>query len=224
MVAKRPRLIPDRFCGITGTNASPRGLRSDRGATIVEYALVLALVVVGSIAAINALDSRGREQVINQAECVSMRPPPPGCQITPITTSTSLAPPITGSTLAPAEPTTPKLTAVGAARVSEPSEMPRWAEFDVKLGREIPIDYGGGEEPVVGVAIRAEARMVDPSSPAHYLPEVAYPFCVTDSMGTCTISFDVPFDDVTEISIYVRQVDFPGEVETDPPIFFEYQW
>lgn len=225
VVTKRQKRIAVCFRGTESTNATPPRLWNDRGATLVEYALVLALIVVGSIAAINALDSRGREQVVNQAECVSMRPPPPGCQITPITTSTTeTGPPITGSTMPPAEPATPRLTSSGAARVSQVDEIPRWAEFDVELGREIPIDYGGGEEPLVGVAVRAEARMVDPSSPAHYLTEIFYPFCVTDDSGRCAIRFEVPFDDVNKIRIDVKQVDFAGEVDTDPPIFLEYQW
>lgn len=227
VVTKRQKRIAVCFRGTESTNATPPRLRNDRGATLVEYALVLALIVVGSIAAINALDSRGREQVVNQAECVSMRPPPPGCQITPITTSTTeTGPPITGSTMPPAEPATPRLSVSGEARVwnSTSPEDYLWAEFDVRLSRRIPDDYGAGEDPVPGVVIRAEARMRNPASPAHWLPEIAYPSCQTDLSGLCTIRFDVPFDDVRSVRIDILSADLPEDVEMDTPIFLEYEW
>jgi hypothetical protein len=52
----------------------------DAGATLVEYAVIVALLVVVSIPAINFLTDRADDQVAVQADCVSMRPPPPSCQ------------------------------------------------------------------------------------------------------------------------------------------------
>lgn len=58
----------------------PARSRDERGATLVEYALVLALLIGGIWGAIELLGRQGKAEVVNQAECVSMRPPPATCQ------------------------------------------------------------------------------------------------------------------------------------------------
>lgn len=71
-----------------GARRSP----TERGATLVEYALVVALLVVGAIGAIQFLQREGSAEVAAQADCVSTRPPPPSCQIRAVTTSTTRDP------------------------------------------------------------------------------------------------------------------------------------
>ena len=52
----------------------------ERGATLVEYALVFAMLIVGSLGAIQFLTDNAKEQINNNADCVSKRPPPVECQ------------------------------------------------------------------------------------------------------------------------------------------------
>ena len=42
-----------------------------RGATMVEYSLVVAFLVVGSILAIDYLNGEASDEVANQADCVA---------------------------------------------------------------------------------------------------------------------------------------------------------
>jgi hypothetical protein len=61
----------------------------ERGATLVEYSLVVAVLLVGSIAATQFLEDKGEEQTLNEVECISSRPAPVSCQIPAIVTTTS---------------------------------------------------------------------------------------------------------------------------------------
>jgi Flp pilus assembly pilin Flp len=76
--------------------------RSDGGATLVEYALIVALVVAASSGAIQFLTDQSEAEVATQADCVSTRPPPPSCQPRAVTT----APPASS----PSTPTNPTST------------------------------------------------------------------------------------------------------------------
>jgi len=62
-----------------GRDAQPR-LRRDVGATLAEYALIFSLLIVGSVAAVEFLSAEAGEQIDNNADCVSKRPPPVECQ------------------------------------------------------------------------------------------------------------------------------------------------
>jgi Flp pilus assembly pilin Flp len=80
--------------------------RSDGGATLVEYALIVALVVVASFGAIQFLTNQSEAEVATQADCVSTRPPPPSCQPRAVTTAPPASSPSTPTSTIPADTTT----------------------------------------------------------------------------------------------------------------------
>lgn len=202
-----------------------RGDHAARGATLVEYALVFSLVVVAALGAIEFLDAQSRNEINNQADCVSMRPPPASCQLTAITTTTTVVPPPTTSTTAPlpaeAEPI---VRAVPPARASV-DPAPRWIELDVSVSETQPVDLGGGEAPVAGAVVRAEVLLVDPvAMPEAYLPDEFFVNCTTGATGQCTLRFDVPFTDVTKLRMDVTSVDAPVPPVFPSPITVEMTW
>jgi Flp pilus assembly pilin Flp len=75
-------------------------LRGDTGATMTEYAVVAALLLVVSIGAIKFLQAGANKQINLQADCVSTRPPPVSCQVPAIQTTTTVS-------VAPTTPTVP---------------------------------------------------------------------------------------------------------------------
>jgi hypothetical protein len=72
---------------------------------VVEYALIIAAVVVMSLGAIQSLQGESNDEVQNEFDCISERPPPPSCQKRAVTTTTSTTISATTSTTQPA-PTT----------------------------------------------------------------------------------------------------------------------
>jgi Flp pilus assembly pilin Flp len=107
-------------------------VRRELGATLVEYSLILAVVVVGAIGAISYLADRGSAEVADQADCVSTRPPPPSCIRASVTTVTTVTPPSTSTTEAPTTTTTtsaPATTTTTAAPGTTTTTAPA-AGFD----------------------------------------------------------------------------------------------
>lgn len=201
-----------------------RGDAASRGATLVEYALVFALVMVTALGAAQFLQDESQNEIDNQAECVSMRPPPPGCLLTAITTTTTLVPPsIPVTTVPPPAPSAPIVRPAGAARAST-DPAPRWIELDVSVMVEQPPDFGGGEAPVAGAIVRGEVRLVDPLDPAVYLPDTFFVNCTTGAGGQCTLRFDVPYVDVTRALLEVTGVDADVEPTFPAPIIVDKQW
>lgn len=95
-----------------------RRSQRERGATLVEYSLIFAFLVVIAVGSLQYLTTQAEEQVANQADCVATRPPPPACQVPALDTTTTLvgspttAPPVTIPGGGTASWTTP-LTSVG---------------------------------------------------------------------------------------------------------------
>ncbi len=79
--------------------------RSDPGATLVEYALVLVALVVGLLVVLASLEDQSRAEVTNEFDCISDRPPPVSCQKRPITTTTASTITATTVTTLPASTT-----------------------------------------------------------------------------------------------------------------------
>jgi len=77
-----------------------------RGAALIEYALALSLFVFVSIGALEMLEDSTREEVANEFDCVSERPPPPSCQLRAVTTTTSTTTTTTTTTEVPVDTTT----------------------------------------------------------------------------------------------------------------------
>jgi hypothetical protein len=93
--------------------------RAERGATLVEYVLIVAAVVGLGLLAVRFLTSEGSAEVASQADCVSTRPPPPSCLRPVLTTTTSVVTPSTSTTEAPTTTTT--TTAPPTTTTTEPA-------------------------------------------------------------------------------------------------------
>jgi hypothetical protein len=56
---------------------------SDRGASVVEYALVLSVLVAAALGVLPLLADAGAAAIDRQAACVATRPAPPECHNDP---------------------------------------------------------------------------------------------------------------------------------------------
>lgn len=201
-----------------------RSRRGERGATLVEYALVFALVAIVSIGAVEVLTDESESEIQNQADCVSQRPPPPECLIRAITTTTTLVPPsITVTTVPPPAPPAPVLSIDPPARKST-DPAPRWVEVDVQLEIEQAPDLGGGYVPVPGTTVRATILLANPSDPATYFPEEWFRDCTTNASGQCTIRFDLPYNDIPSIRFEVTGADTTPAATLSGPMVLTPSW
>jgi Flp pilus assembly pilin Flp len=98
--------------------------RSDRGATLVEYALIVALVVVASFGAIQFLTTQSEAEVATQADCVSTRPPPPSCQSRAVTDSTTSTISADTTTTTESTTTTTTTTTTSTTTTTPPATTP----------------------------------------------------------------------------------------------------
>lgn len=189
-----------------------------RGATLVEYALVMALVILVGASAYELLTVAADREIENQAECVSDRPPPESeCGFAPVPTDVvtpnpNIAPPTTG---APVDD--PDLFAITAGP-SDATDSPWTLLLPVQVTVEIqepPTDPIG----TPGTRVRARIQMEDPNDPGTNLPAPGFTDCVTDDAGKCQLAFTVPFDDVTRATMVVIGVDSPNPPGDLPPLF-----
>lgn len=219
VVTKRQKRIAVCFRGTESTNATPPRLRNDRGATLVEYALVLALIVVGSIGAINLLQSSAETEVNNQADCVSMRPPPAGCGYSPIPEAISFPDPgVTPPTMAPPVGEPPPTLVLGVGKKeNDPNGWKITLPLQIQTGviQEPPTDEQPG---IAGVEVLALIEFADPYNPTQFDPQSTWPAtCTTDDEGRCEISI-VVYPDVPKARISITDVRYtPAAVF--PPVW-----
>ncbi len=176
----------------------------DRGATLVEYALVLTLLVVVSIAAIQSLDSAARDEVANQEECVSSRPPPATCQTLILTTSTTVVPPSTTATTQPPPP--PPVNAATYENTRSEVSGSSWAAITT-----IVLTSDGA--PLPDVFVRYRAQLITPPGPTFFVS------CVTGADGRCELRFEVPDigQPVDTVQLTADLIDSDPQVTVDPP-------
>lgn len=87
--------------------------RSSSGATLVEYAFVLSLLAIAIIPVLGMMEDTSRDEVANEFDCVSERPPPTTCQQRALAvTTTSASPTSTTSTPATTSSTSTSTTTV----------------------------------------------------------------------------------------------------------------
>lgn len=207
MVAERLKRITDSVRGAGGLNATGIIPGKDRGATLVEYALVLALLVVGSMGVINLLQASAENEVNNQADCVSMRPPPPECGYSPIPAAISYADPgVTPPTMAPPEDDPPPVLLIDAGR--KEYSGPNWTVIlPVKLRTGVEQEPPTDEPPgIPGIQIVAKVELGDPYVPGAYLPDPWFADCVTLDEGKCDLTFMVPYTDVNRVRMTIDSV------------------
>ncbi|HET8896066.1 MAG TPA: hypothetical protein VFN04_02255 [Protaetiibacter sp.] len=190
------------------TERSPRRIFAERGATLVEYALVFALLAVASLGAVEFLQRQSENEINNQAECVSNRPPPTGdCAFAPVPSDVSFPDPgFSPPTSAPPNPdTVPSITLNPTPEQDNPP-LPWQVRRSVTLTQSVTADPPLPDEPVAGVRIRGLIRVTDPLSP----PNVLYTFpveCTTAADGTCTLAYNVDDPNVMHVSLTVIGVD-----------------
>jgi len=169
---------------------------------LVEYALVLALLLVGSLGVIRFLEGEAADEVDEEAECMSMRPPPPGCQPRAVTTSTSLVGPTTTNST-----TTTIVPVASIAWQDSRSEVVTVDTWDAVTEPEVTApDSDGLSQPVQGATVQVEAVVTQP-------PPESTPFfltCVTDATGRCELRFTTPFPGVQRVEYRNPTVTVPG--------------
>lgn len=180
---------------------------NSRGATLVEYSLVLSALVVVSIPAAQWITEEGSAEVANQASCVSQRPPPSSCLIPAITTSTATVPPSITTTTAgipttTAPPPPPSAAAWGTATATRTSSTSWYVNA--------PISVTNSGTPVAGAVVQVRIQIVTPAAGTFYST------CVTDPAGACTINWVVPITNATQVRLTPTQITAYPPVTTLP--------
>ncbi len=184
---------------------------SSRGATLVEFALVLSLVAVASLGAFQALGDATENEVDNEADCISTRPPPSSClrSAIPPTTTTTIGP---GPTTPPTSPPGPPETVTIDPNPTI-TTTPAGSRWDVEAVLQLTDDStppDSLEDEVVTVQVTFTGSTV----PAR-VGQFIFVECVINGAGQCTLRFDSQYADVTQLSIDVVAVgidtpyDFP---------------
>lgn len=193
--------------------------RVARGAAIPEYAIALTALVLAVVVGIRGLEAASRNEVRNQADCVSTRPPPPpvtdgsgdvvsGCQLravnaTTTTVLTPTTPPATGTTQPPP---------VAEAAWESPLVTGTATAWSAEVLFSLRSD-GSPPTPVEGAELRVTITVSGS-------PQVFFQTCTTDPAGRCAITFDVPFVDATEVTFHIGDGDltvpFESGYETGP--------
>lgn len=194
--------------GVGASRSRAKRMRADRGAVIVEYALVLALVLVPSFCTIQQLDKSSRTEVNHQANCIATRPPPPSCQPRSVTT----LPPgwvIPTSTTTTQPPSTPSGTLSFLNPAVEDLPGGTWdaivfASFQVA---------GDPVTPGVGATVRVRVTITAPANPTPFFIE-----CVTTAPGgLCELRFTTPAPGVTALRFDFETLEgFDGIVTVNP--------
>lgn len=174
-------------------------MRGARGASLTEYALALVVLVVGSIGVFQTLEDNTADEVDNQANCISERPPPVSCQAAALTPLDGTGGGVGGDPGGGAPGTTETAsfqpTTVTASRATDPI-------FDVSVDLTIHDDTNA---PLEGQLVTAQVTITASSVPGR-AGQSFYVSCTTDSNGQCTTDFDSRFDDVTQLSFRVIAV------------------
>ena len=191
-------------------------LRGDRGATLVEYGLVVAAIVAVSVPGIDYLTDQGDQELSNQANCVSERPPPPSCLVPAVTTTVSTVS-TTTTTAGPTSSTTSSTSSTSTSTTAPPTPSDvedwtasaTWTGYSPTSGGQItlPVNITNEGNPVEGATVQVRIQITQPPTGQSF-----YAQCTTDASGTCTIAWDVPFIDATQVSVT------PTDISADPPV------
>lgn len=170
---------------------------AERGAALLEYALIMSLIVVATIGATNFLEDETGREVDNQADCISTRPPPPSCQAAPLSSagggggsggsgggSGGGSPVVETATLGPSQPVT---------------ATPAGTRFAVIASVDL---FDSSGDPLPDVVMTAKISVTVSSVPSR-VGQFSYYDCVTNGAGRCTFSFDSEHPDVDQITFDV---------------------
>jgi Flp pilus assembly pilin Flp len=152
------------------------------GAALVEYALIVALIVVPTIGAASYLTTQAKTQTVNQANCISTRPPPASCQIRAITTTTSTVPASTTTTTAP--PPTSSTTAPPAGTAAWNVAASTFNSGTRVITLNLTVKANPGNTPVAG-AIVIFRMTITPGGQSFAAS------CTSDASGVCVATWPV---------------------------------
>ncbi|MDZ7674703.1 MAG: hypothetical protein U5K30_06525 [Acidimicrobiales bacterium] len=175
-----------------------RSARREGGAVLVEYALALTLLVVGSIGAIQFLEDETEDEVDRQAECISQRPPPESsCQPEALTPVTPPPPPPEGGypSGSAENPIQAQIT------LGVPTATTSGSVFEVEAEVTLTADEG----PITGELVGTRVTVTQ-SSTGNRIGDFFFVECSTDDDGVCQIEFDSRWPEVTQIEFEVLYV------------------
>lgn len=181
-----------------------RARATDVGATFVEYALVFSVLAVVSIPAAQWLTDESRDQVANEADCISMRPPPPGCQIPAVETTTSTVP-VSIPTTTGGDPSS--TTTEPPSTTTRPPGSGSWLPGAVATPNgdgswtiSASIQVQNAEGPIAGAFVQVRIQNTVPSGGTFYSN------CSTGPAGTCAVSWVVE-PSVSQAQLSVTQIN-----------------
>lgn len=170
------------------------GARRDLGVSLVGYALVLGLLVTTAVGSITLIESASTDEINNQANCVSQRPPPVSCQPRTVTTTTTTTTP--GPTTTTTSPIVPTPVTISVTSVTASIVLFTW-QADVVV--DVVDDLGN---PIAAAEI--SVRFQAPPAPAETIT------CTSDATGACTLSW-VGLTIFPSVNALVDLVDTGGE-------------
>lgn len=174
-------------------------LRSDAGATLVEYALLVALILVVSIGAISALEDRADERAGSTAGRIGA--PGDAAYYGGGTTGGSTG----GSTTGPPPPPPSTVT------VSSITSTPPPTNDGSKWVASATITVVDGATPLVGVIVTGSWTIEGPGGGS---PTTAT--CPTGITGACAVQFNSIQDSKEQVRFTVTKLTKDG-VDTVPP-------
>ncbi len=162
-----------------------RRLRGTLGATLVEYAVILALFAVPAVGASAYLTTKARAATTTNADCISTRPPPVACQAPTITTSTTATTIATTTTTQPGSTST--TTPLPTGSVTWDTTFTSWDVNSTNVAKTRFTIKTGSNVPVAGVVV--QVRYTDSASGRQSVVS-----CTTDAAGLCTPpTYQVPY-------------------------------
>lgn len=185
-----------------------------RGASLVEYALVLALLVVASLGSIRYLEDETGKEVDNQANCISDRPPPPSCQL-----PAAVPGPDPGNPGGEGDPGAGGPTSA-IANISTPTVTPQPPQPGGKYPVEVVLVLTDETAAPIPDEIVTAQVVVTQASSRSRVGDFFYVDCTTTADGTCTFSFDSRWGTVDELSLQVVAIgiDTPYEFTAPAPV------
>jgi len=189
--------------------ARSRRLRGTLGATLVEYAVILAIFAVPAVGASAYLTTKARGATTTNADCISTRPPPAACQAPTITTSTTATTIATTTTTivvtSSSSSTSSSSTTAAPIGVAAWGGSNAWNTGTNVVTVSFTLTTSPGGTPIVGAT--ANIRFYDTASKRY-----GNVTCTTNASGVCSASYTLPVQAAatpsgTTVSATITSVD-----------------
>jgi hypothetical protein len=188
--------------GPTGTERRGRG---DTGATLTEYAMIVAVVVALGAGTTKYLQTRANAQVAVQADCISTRPPPQNCQPHAVVVTTTVV----------GTPTTPPVQPPAGHSTWTAPTGTAWDKPNGTVQYKLRVQDSANAA-VAGARVFIKATGTGSSC---NLPGTSLGPYTTDASGFITVTATVPkippTTGCTQITLSVVQID--ASISVNPP-------